>query len=374
MHRSVRSTCGSRSAALPVGVRNYTATVSTGDDPEVVRAQVMRRTAITIAVGVALTALIVTTPYIAFGAHSPSGHLILNSLDAFIALLVAFLVHGRFLRSHRLQDLLLSQGLVFLAVAGLGLTYLSRLFDDVRPGTVEVWLPLSVRVAGALLLAGAALAGDRCLTPERRHRWPLVPIVSMVTVASGLLWTFRSSLPVALDVNGLSVDAQHPLLTGHPVLMSAQVVSAVSFGLAAALFTTQAGRSSDELLSWVGPGFILGAFARLNYLLFPSLYTDWLYTGDVLRTGSHALLLLGATREIQQFWTARADVAVLEDRRRLARELHDGVIQELSFIKSVSFALPAAVGRRETSSAPATERWTRRARQCMRWAAQVVNR
>jgi signal transduction histidine kinase len=39
---------------------------------------------------------------------------------------------------------------------------------------------------------------------------------------------------------------------------------------------------------------------------------------------------------------------VLEDRRRLARELHDGVIQELGYIRSESYALPAdlAVGGR----------------------------
>jgi signal transduction histidine kinase len=132
------------------------------------------------------------------------------------------------------------------------------------------------------------------------------------------------------------------------MLLLAQVVSALCYGLAAALFTIQAGSSEDELLGWVGPAFVLGAFSRLNYLLFPSLYTDWLYTGDLLRTGCHALLLLGATREIQQYWTAQADVAVLEDRRRLARELHDGVIQELSYIKSASYALPAAVGGRES--------------------------
>jgi signal transduction histidine kinase len=105
-------------------------------------------------------------------------------------------------------------------------------------------------------------------------------------------------------------------------------------------FTAQADDCDNELLLWLGPGCALAAFAWLNYVLFPSLYTDWLYTGDLLRTCFYVLLLLGAVREIQQHWTAQAELAVLDDRRRLARELHDGVVQELSFIRAQTGATP----------------------------------
>ena len=43
---------------------------------------------------------------------------------------------------------------------------------------------------------------------------------------------------------------------------------------------------------------MLAAFARVNYLLFPSLYTEWAYSGDALRLGFYLLLLAGAAREI----------------------------------------------------------------------------
>jgi signal transduction histidine kinase len=75
-------------------------------------------------------------------------------------------------------------------------------------------------------------------------------------------------------------------------------------------------------------------------MLFPSIYTDQIYTGDLLRTACYVVLLGGAVREMQQFWSARARVAVLDDRRRLARELHDGVVQELAFIRAESHRIP----------------------------------
>jgi signal transduction histidine kinase len=44
---------------------------------------------------------------------------------------------------------------------------------------------------------------------------------------------------------------------------------------------------------------------------------------------------------MESYWSAQARAAVLDDRRRLARELHDGVVQELGYIRAESFALPA---------------------------------
>ncbi len=108
----------------------------------------------------------------------------------------------------------------------------------------------------------------------------------------------------------------------------------VCFGLSTVAFTCQARDSHDELLRWLGPACALATFARINNVLFPSLYSNWLYSGDLLRTGFYLLLLLGAARVIREHWNAQVETAVLEDRRRLARELHDGVLQELSYIRS----------------------------------------
>ncbi len=292
--------------------------------------------------GLAVTVLILATPFFSFGVRSPSLHLVLDSVDASVALLVAYLVHGSFVRRGRLQDLLISQGLVLLAVAGLGLSYLAELFVGFAPGTLDVWLPLTVRVLGAMLVVAGALAWNRTTPVRLLQRWPFVPAAVLVAVVLGVLWALGSRLPVALDLSILPASAQRPSLSGHLLLLLAQAVGAVCFLVASVAYTVQAARYHDELLRWLGPACALAGFARVNYVLFPSLYTDWLYTGDLLRTGCYLVLLVGATREIRQFWTTQAEVAVLADRHRLARELHDGVIQELSYIRSESHALPAA--------------------------------
>jgi signal transduction histidine kinase len=292
--------------------------------------------------GIVVTALILGTPYLVFGYHSPGLHLVLDTLDGSVALLVAYLVHGRFRRSPRLQDLLLAQGLLLLAVAGLGVALVLELWDGSRPETLEVWLPLVLRVLAAMLVAASALVPER---PARREplRWAAAAPWAVAVVAAALLWWQRDSLPVAVDSTP-PPTAQHPVITGHPLLLAAQGVTALSFMLASLAFTVRATRRDDELLRWLGPACALAAFARVSYLLFPSLYSGWFYTGDVLRTGCYLVLLVGAAREIGQYWATQTQAAVLEDRRRLARELHDGVVQELGYIRAEAHELAPAGG------------------------------
>jgi signal transduction histidine kinase len=295
------------------------------------------------AVGLLVTALVLWSPVLAFGYRNPALHLMLDTVDACVALLVAYLVYGRFTREGRLQDLLLANGLVLLAVSGLVLSYAADALSRFEAGTFDIWLPLAVRVLGGLLIAASALAGDVSAGRFIRRR-PSAAIAGAVILAvlllSFALWSLRTDLPLALDPTYVPTSTDGPLTAAHPLFILGQAIAALSFFVASIAFTVQATRRNDELLRWLGPACALGAFARVNYALFPSLYTDWLYTGDFLRTGCYLLLLIGAMREMKQYWSAHARAAVLDDRRRLARELHDGVVQELGYIRSESHSLP----------------------------------
>ena len=282
-------------------------------------------------VGLVVTALVLGSPYLLFAYQSAALHLVLDSVDACVALLLTYLLAGRFSRTRRLQDLLLACGLSLLAVASLGLAVSTDHVDGLGPGSSAVWLPLLLRVAAALLVVASALVGDRPAGLSWR-RWLVLASLGLL-LASAMVWALRAELPVAVS-QSTPVTAERPLISGHPVLVAAQAVTAVCFLVASVAFASQALRRRDELLRWLGPACALGGFGRVNYLMFPSLYSDWLYTGDLLRTGFYLLLLVGAAREIGQYWSASAHVAILDDRRRLARELHDGVVQELGYIRA----------------------------------------
>jgi signal transduction histidine kinase len=273
-----------------------------------------------------LTTAIAWTHRLLFGLHQPSLHQVLDSVDACIAVLVVYLLAGRYRRDRTWRSLLLAVGLLLLVLAPI----LNALVASLDPPRFGVWWAQAVRVEGALLVALGALAGG-----WRRARHASVVVLGSLA-AMGLvglaLYLARTSLPVPVDSSPPS--AASPTIEGHPALLVAHAVGALAFLTAAVVFARDdAGRDApDELVRSLAPAFVLGAFSRVHYMLYPSLYSGWLYTGDLLRTGMYAVLLVGAAREISSHWATQSSLAVREDRRRLARELHDGVVQELVFI------------------------------------------
>jgi hypothetical protein len=109
--------------------------------------------------GVVTTALVVGSPYLLSGYHSPSLHLVLDSVDACVALVLTYLLYGRFVRTRGLQDLLLAEGFFLLALAGLGLGLLGGSLDGALPRSFGVWAPLTTRGAGVVLIATSAVVG-----------------------------------------------------------------------------------------------------------------------------------------------------------------------------------------------------------------------
>ncbi|SOC51999.1 sensor histidine kinase [Ornithinimicrobium cerasi] len=289
------------------------------------------------AVGFGAAAWILFGPYLQFAYRSTSARLITETVILCVALLGSFLAHGRFVRSHRMQDLLLAQALIVFALATSPVGTVLGMLVDGRPGGADVWLSVGLQLIGAVLLLAAAIAGQSHrlhLVSRAGARWrtPLVPLLVLVLVLSVLV-LIGERVHLAVDPAYRTARTRPELLTAHPFLILTQLTAAFCFLSASTIWTVQARVRDDPLVRWLGPACALGGFARVLYALAPSLYTDWFYVADVLRLGLYLLLLVGSAQEVSHYWTARTRSAVLEDRRRLAGELHDGVVQELTYIR-----------------------------------------
>jgi signal transduction histidine kinase len=285
----------------------------------------------------ALTIAVVALPFVRFAYRAPALHVSLETANALIALLVAYLVYGRFRNSRRLQDLLLSMALCTVAAANLLLTALPTALTFGQVGDPTDRGATAIRLLGTFVLTAAAVVPRRTYVRDRRT---VLAVAAMAVLGVVLGLVLIGSLRVD-DVLAAPDDATRPLLVSDPALLTAQGIGAVLYAVAAVCLTRKVAHHADELLRWVGAACVVGVFARIHYLLYPSLYSEFVYTGDLLRLGSYLLMLVGAAREIRSYWAARQEAAVLEDRRRMARDLHDGLTQELTYISSQAQRLVA---------------------------------
>ena len=90
------------------------------------------------------------------------------------------------------------------------------------------------------------------------------------------------------------------------------------------------------MLHWLATGALLLGVARFHDFLFPSLRTDWLTTGDMLRVAAQILLILSAYNALDGLWQRRAGEAADAERLRMATDLHDGLAQELAYLRTYS--------------------------------------
>jgi signal transduction histidine kinase len=281
-----------------------------------------------------LTDLVAFVPSLHFAYRSVPLHAMLEMTATLASLLTTFLLWGRLRERRGTDDLLLFVGLGVLAVSTLLFATVPAAFWTM-PHPFTTWMGVTGSAIGALLLAAAAFVRrGRLRDHERAAGHAVVAVAIFLMIAASIVGALVDQLPAG--INPATNSNGSLLVTNHPAILATQMVIALLFAVAAVGFTRRAERDRDELLLWIGAAAAVATFSRVNYFLYPSLYAGWVYTGDVFRLGFYALLLVGAAREIWMYQQAHAHSRVLEERRRIARDLHDGLAQELAFIATRS--------------------------------------
>ncbi|MDA0181956.1 histidine kinase [Solirubrobacter phytolaccae] len=196
-------------------------------------------------------------------------------------------------------------GLVVLAATSLAVAGLI---------VADAWSGEKARYAIAGNLAGTALLAIAAFAPTGRLRVRARRILLPGALLAAVLFAATSY------VAGL---AKAPV----------QIAVATTLLVAAVGLARRANRRDEPLLRWIAVAVVLGAFAKVDYALIPPIGAQAVHLGDVLRIMGWVALSVGVVGELRTRMRVRAETAVALERRRLARELHDGVAQELAFIR-----------------------------------------
>jgi signal transduction histidine kinase len=263
----------------------------------------------------ATLALFVAYPDLRPTFELPQVRLVLDTMVALAAVLVAVLAGVRFSVDGRRLDLLLCAG--FSLAAGSTFCFgIAPVLGGQPLHRREQWAWIWGGVLAATLIAAAAFARKRTAT----RRKELIELLVLVPAFVLLLWILADSFGDALPALGASDHVQPRLLTAMVAARAvASLLAVVGFGLR---FRAR----GNDLDRWLALGATLFLFGDLNYVFTPLVSNSFVSTGDFLRLLAYAVLLVGVWRAIR---FAEFGRAVAEERARVAREIHDGLAQYL---------------------------------------------
>ncbi len=214
------------------------------------------------------------------------------------------------------------------------------------PGEAPIYLWTLTRFSAALFLVVGPL---RTLLGRQSPLHPAAVMLgvpmALIAIAAGLIVAEPVLPPVATPPELVPGGA-----ASTPVGFAFGAIQVLVFGLfifGAILFRRLYVR--DRLVSYgfLSVGLVLAAFSQLHFAVDPRVAYGVVTTSDVLRLAFHAVLLVGieteiegdlralrrANRELRRLREVDASIAALAERTRLAREIHDGLAQDLWFAK-----------------------------------------
>jgi signal transduction histidine kinase len=252
-------------------------------------------------------------------------HVALETTASLVSLLAGFLVFGRLQRNSRLSDVLLVAALAIITLSNVLFVLVPMVTEPVTPNTVR-WAALLGRVLGGALFTAAAFAPRIRLVRARRAQalagLSALAALLLIELISLLL---RSSLP---QMTSLASAGQH----ADPARSALHLLAAVLSVTAAVGYIRRSVQLRDEFSGWLAIAAIFAGASNLSYAINLANDPTRDSLGDVFRLSFVIVLLVGSMREIRSYWHELASATVAEERQRIARDLHDGLSQELAYL------------------------------------------
>jgi signal transduction histidine kinase len=234
----------------------------------------------------------------------------------------------QFRRTRHACDLLLLSALVTVGLTNLTFSALPDL-----TGSQTVVFGADARLVSQVLLpiafVVAAFAPTR-IVAGRAWRTALIGISCVAPVLLAEL--------IDVVIGRMANTASYDSATLWVAVASTAIL--VIAGLALARRSGPAGARAGML---AGAAFLIAA-GRLQYVAIPVVAADWITVREALRLAGYGLLLAAAAREY--VWMRRADhhAALDAERQRIARDIHDGLAQDLAVIATQGQRLEYGLG------------------------------
>ena len=228
----------------------------------------------------------------------------------------------------------------------VGLTILGQAgsfgLDPAVPGVTPVYLWAMARLTAAILLVAGATHGLRRTVLRLPPLAVAVLPIVILLIGAVIVRTAEGRLPAVQGV----IDAG-PRDPSALALAAMQLVSFGAYLIAAFLFRRLYVRDGTVRYAFLAVALVIAAFSQLHFAVDPIVAFGVVTSGDVLRVAFHGVLFFGIQAEIQSDMVAlrRANTelrrlrevdsanAALAERGRLAREIHDGLAQDLWYAK-----------------------------------------
>jgi signal transduction histidine kinase len=311
---------------------------------------------VTIAALVAGTLLFLTSSTLRLAIWAPALDIAVHTLGTTVCVTAAGLSYARFREQGGSANLLAAAAFTVLAAANLlnavvVVTGSDRVFGLSLgdPGQLPLYFWAAVRLfTAALLVAGVSRTVTTALDHVRHPRlFVAFPTIALFGICSAL-WFGQDLVPVLVDPATLRLLADESFRATALPGVNAGIL--VLDGIAAVLLAAGAvgyARGPERLggiaRGYLVVGLLIAAFSQVHFVLYPAVFSGLVSTGDALRIAFYVVLLAGvyaasradlqdlrhANSRLRLLAAAEADRVAIAERARLARELHDGLAQDL---------------------------------------------